>query len=62
MTIQKCETCHNKAAVADGMPKKLETFKKVAHELCKGCHKELRDKGEKAGPYKCNGCHRKDLK
>lgn len=59
ITIVKCESCHNKAS---SMPKKLSTFKKIAHELCKKCHVELLKQGEKAGPKKCNGCHRKDLK
>jgi tRNA(Ile2) C34 agmatinyltransferase TiaS len=60
--IEKCESCHNKDAVASGMPKELETFKKAAHGLCKECHKKLKAEGKKAGPTKCNGCHRKDLK
>lgn len=62
MEIKKCESCHNKDAVVKGMPNELETFKKAAHEKCKGCHKKLKDEGKEAGPYKCNGCHRKDLK
>lgn len=60
--IEKCESCHNKAAVASGMPTKLETFKKAAHERCKTCHKTRKAEGKNAGPTKCNGCHRKDLK
>lgn len=50
MEIQKCETCHNKAA---GMPKALETFKKAAHKNCKACHKASGRK-ELA---KCGTCH-----
>jgi len=52
MKIQKCETCHNKAA---GMPKGLETFKAAAHKNCKGCHKETGKKELK----KCTTCHPK---
>ena len=59
MKIQKCESCHNEAA---GMPDKLNTFKKAAHERCKKCHTERKKEGKKAGPTKCNGCHPKDLK
>lgn len=59
MKIEKCESCHNKAA---GMPKGLETFKKAAHKLCKTCHKSMKKEGKATGPTKCNGCHRKDLK
>lgn len=48
MKIQKCETCHNDTMAN----KKLDSFKKAAHERCKGCHKA---KGK--GPTKCSGCH-----
>ena len=57
--IEKCDSCHN---TTSGMIEPLNTFKKTAHTLCKGCHKELKQSGEAAGPTKCNGCHRKDLK
>lgn len=50
MKIEKCETCHNKAA---GMDKKIATFKDAAHTNCKGCHTE-----KKAGPTKCGECHK----
>ena len=59
MAISKCESCHNKAS---SMPNKLNTFKNAAHELCKKCHVERTKEGKTAGPTKCNGCHRKDLK
>ena len=56
--IEKCETCHSKAA---GMPAKAKdgktkigTYKDAAHSSCKGCHK-----AEKKGPTKCAGCHPK---
>ncbi|MBU0961322.1 MAG: cytochrome c family protein, partial [Proteobacteria bacterium] len=51
MKIEKCESCHNKAA---GMPDKLTTFKEAAHANCKECHK-AKDK-ELA---KCEVCHPK---
>ena len=53
MKIEKCESCHNKAA---GLPaeKKISTFKDAAHKNCKGCHKE-----QQKGPTKCAGCHPK---
>ncbi len=50
MKIEKCETCHYKAA---GMDKKIATFKDAAHTNCKGCHKEM-----KKGPQKCKECHK----
>ncbi len=52
MKIEKCETCHNKAA---GMPDKLQTFKDAAHKNCKSCHKET---GKKE-LTKCTTCHPK---
>lgn len=53
MKIEKCESCHNKAA---GMPEelKISTFKDAAHANCKECHK-AKDK-ELA---KCDVCHPK---
>lgn len=52
MKIEKCESCHNKAA---GMTnKKLATFKGAAHANCKTCHK----KTDKA-LAKCGVCHPK---
>jgi len=50
--IEKCESCHNSTA---GMPEKAATFKRAAHALCMGCHrnsdKEL---------TKCGVCHKKE--
>lgn len=57
MKIEKCESCHNKAA---GMPKKLETFKAAAHKNCKGCHSDIAKKDPaKAALKKCATCHPK---
>jgi len=57
MKIEKCETCHNKAAGLDEA-KKLSTFKDAAHANCKGCHKEKG--GDKAKELaKCTNCHPK---
>lgn len=52
--IEKCESCHNKAA---GMPAKLTTFKEAAHANCKACHK-AKDKAL----AKCTVCHPKKKK
>ncbi|GAB4334769.1 MAG: hypothetical protein Kow0089_04130 [Desulfobulbaceae bacterium] len=60
MQVYRCESCHNKGS--DTMPDELNTFKKAAHERCRTCHKERKKEGLKAGPTKCTGCHRKDLK
>ena len=52
MKIHKCDECHNKNDAE--MPKKLRSVKNAFHKNCKGCHKE-----KKAGPTKCNACHKK---
>jgi len=46
-TSMDCALCHG-----DGTPAKIEISKKVAHKLCKGCHK-----AKKQGPTKCKQCH-----
>ena len=43
-----CSKCHA------GTPAKIELDKDSAHKLCKGCHETA-----KAGPTKCNECHKK---
>ena len=48
-TSMDCKTCHG-----EGTPGKLTLAKDPAHKLCKGCHDE-----KKAGPTKCNECHKK---
>ena len=50
--IAKCESCHNSAFGNEA----LNSFKKVAHKLCKDCHKKNKDAG---APTKCAGCHPK---
>jgi len=50
--IEKCVTCHN----ADSANEKLNSFKKVAHEKCKGCHKAKKAEGAST---KCATCHKK---
>ena len=51
--VEKCESCHNKAAGIDAT-KKLSTFKDAAHANCKACHK-AKDKAL----AKCTVCHPK---
>ena len=50
--IGKCESCHNSAFGNE----ELNSFKKVAHKQCKGCHTKMKDAG---APTKCTGCHPK---
>ena len=58
-----CLPCHGL------FPKKSESIgtmqtegklkKREVMNMCKGCHKELKNEGGKAGPTSCNGCHKK---
>jgi hypothetical protein len=50
MEVKKCVTCHNKDDMSNP---KLNSFKLVAHGLCKECHKKNKD----SAPTKCSGCH-----
>ena len=58
-----CRPCHEmfskKAQSIDTMKGDGTLKKKDVMNMCKGCHEELTAKGEKAGPVKCNGCHKK---
>ena len=47
--LKKCTQCHTNN---DGG--KIILGKDLAHQMCKGCHREL-----KAGPTNCGGCHKK---
>lgn len=49
--IEPCETCHNSKA---GISAKINTFQKVAHTLCKDCHK-----ANNPELVKCSVCHKK---
>ncbi|WP_243336556.1 cytochrome c3 family protein [Anaeromyxobacter soli] len=42
-----CVSCHG-----EGPIQKIEFTPKLAHERCRGCHKE-----QQAGPLTCRGCH-----
>jgi len=48
-SAMECTVCHGA-----GTPGKLTLGKDPAHKLCKGCHET-----KKAGPIKCNECHKK---
>lgn len=61
MKVEKCESCHNKAAAYRGMPEKLTPLKNVAHLRCKGCHRKLKKEGKSTGPITCKGCHREKI-
>jgi predicted CXXCH cytochrome family protein len=48
-TATDCKACHG-----EGTPGKMTLGKEPAHKLCTGCHQT-----KKAGPTKCNECHKK---
>ena len=58
-----CRPCHEmfakKAQSIDTLKGDGTLKKKDVMSMCKGCHKELTSKDQKAGPVKCNGCHKK---
>ena len=58
-----CMPCHGplpkEAQVLDKMKGEGKLEKKQIMNMCKGCHKELASKGQKAGPTSCRGCHKK---
>lgn len=51
---QKCSECHG--AKKDG---KKPDIKHAAHKTCRGCHRDMKKAGKKAGPTPCKGCHKK---
>lgn len=52
MVIGKCESCHNK----DMKDSRMDSLRRAAHELCKGCHKRDRPAGT-TGSSGCSLCH-----
>ncbi len=69
-SITDCKTCHHKYN-GEGTPKKCDEchkekkegktpkMKDAAHKKCRGCHRDLKKAGKKAGPTPCKGCHKK---
>jgi hypothetical protein len=54
----KCDNCHGD----DAFPRRFddnESWQKIAHPLCKGCHKES---GSENAPKRCFICHDKSKK
>jgi hypothetical protein len=61
--LENCDLCHNLFPQASGAIVQLKeagTLKKMqVMKQCLGCHKELAEAGKKAGPVKCDECHKK---
>ena len=52
----KCIECHD----TDKAEKDPPNLHKAFHLNCRGCHKQMEEKGMKTGPYRqCYGCHEK---
>jgi len=47
-----CTDCHGDTVVED-----RPTLRDASHIHCVGCHHERDDRGDKAGPLTCSGCH-----
>ena len=52
--IVKCSKCHTGRKSG-----KKDNIKNTMHKKCKGCHKDLKKAGKKAGPTSCKKCHKK---
>jgi hypothetical protein len=48
--FQPCDSCHKEGFQNE----KLDSWKEIGHERCKGCHTQMKDQG---APTKCNDCH-----
>ena len=52
--VYQCVECHSTEKTEKDPPNLHKAF----HLSCRGCHKEMGEKGIKTGPYrKCSGCH-----
>lgn len=51
--VPNCEECHK----VQPQPGLLD-LKNAFHRQCKGCHLKTRQQGRRAGPIRCEECHR----
>lgn len=58
-----CKPCHElfpkESQSVEKMKDEGKLQKKVVMNMCKKCHKDLSEKGQKTGPIACNDCHKK---
>ncbi|MCJ7686209.1 MAG: cytochrome c family protein [Desulfobacteraceae bacterium] len=61
--LDDCNLCHGMFPQNPGSIERLKVEgklkKKEVMEKCRTCHREKADKGERAGPTRCRGCHQK---
>lgn len=54
--VQKCQACHLNRPQADRLD-----LKNAFHRQCKGCHLQRRQRGQRAGPIRCQDCHQRPI-
>lgn len=63
IVLNDCNTCHTLFPQSSGAIKAYYSQKKLKKKQvmnqCKSCHKKWANSGQKAGPVKCKGCHKK---
>ena len=53
--------CHDLFVVqTPAQRREISFFEKAYHDLCTGCHRELRSQEKPFGPIDCKGCHTQD--
>jgi len=61
--ISDCDSCHNLFPQVQGTIDDLKSSGKIKKQQvmnqCRKCHSKMADAGEKTGPTKCGGCHKK---
>lgn len=61
--LENCDQCHNLFPQTPGAIVQLKgsgALKKMqVMKQCQGCHKSMAEAGKKAGPVKCDECHKK---
>ena len=53
LPVEKCRACHSLQPEA-----RRPDLKNAFHRQCKSCHLQLRQQGRRAGPIRCQYCHR----
>ncbi len=62
-SLEDCNACHNlfpqEAGAIDRLKAGDELKKMQVMRQCQNCHRDLLRAGKKAGPVRCNDCHRR---
>ena len=61
--VVDCMACHElfpqESHVIDKLKSEGKIKKQTVMNMCKKCHKDMADKGQKSGPTLCKDCHKK---